>query len=251
MVVIREKIWSEFLLPTAFAEFFRKLEALEFQRMNPSEIFNRIKASPWLAFTYKKRDGYTEVCYSFHSKGKTVIVCSSYIEELGKPRVHDYGWVIIVDDLTPEKPCFYSFGLRRTKNFLRQMYRWAEAFKERVVTWPAPCQICGHGLIIKPAGTDMHAVTFACPNGHKLTVAGIYQGMSERTVRFISGYFRRFKMYRDQDYEKTGKIRQFVRKMRFDQRHKDANPPSQNVGRTIVTGAFNDFPHGDKDYPDE
>jgi hypothetical protein len=135
--------------------------------------------------------------------GHLVIHCwTTYVSAMGAARDEDLGWVVMTDMRYPKKPCLYSFPIRRTEKFLDRLEAWLKAFWEIANHWHVPCVKCKEDPIIRLARNGkMHAVTYACPNGHWLPNPSVYTGVSEESVKFMSGYFQRYDVYQQRDIE--------------------------------------------------
>lgn len=85
----------------------------------------------------RRREG-REIGFSFWANGLTVIVWTTVLDPAGPAREEDSGWVLIKEG---DRVRYFSHPLRRTEGFLRNLYRYARACRERVLERPR-CPVC-------------------------------------------------------------------------------------------------------------
>ena len=71
----------------------------------------------------------------------------------------------------------------------------------------------------------MHAVMFACPNGHRIPKAWLYQGIGDGSRAFLEHKFRRYHEYRCRIAESGGVPPVPRRVLRFMKRNPDLVVP--------------------------
>ena len=176
-------------LPSEYPIILHGIDGLrELGEQYPSLVPMRHRNGLESAFVYRKDD---VPCM--------VIVWTTFIEHSKEFRKSDAGWVIIID-LRTELPIWYSFPQKRTEHFLERMRSWAFGFKNRVDTWPKPCEWCSEQLTITRVPSQvMHQVAFACPKHGRYIGAhrkcSVYQGMGDEHVAFISDFYKRYDAY--------------------------------------------------------
>ncbi|MBU4351289.1 hypothetical protein KKH63_03100 [Patescibacteria group bacterium] len=138
----------------AFARFgnallrrgFRKVSSVEFKK-----DFQRLGLK-----APSPREG-REVGFVFTANGLDVNVWTTFLEEEGRARESDSGWVLIKD---ADDTRYFAHPLRRTKNFLRNLLWHACIAKWRVEHRPL-CSVCKNRMRIA-RGKGMKARFWKC-----------------------------------------------------------------------------------------
>lgn len=107
----------------------------------------------------RRREG-REIGFSFWANGLTVVVWTTFLEPLGPAREEDTGWVLIKEG---DVPRYFSHPLRRTDGFLRKLYKYARACRERVLNRPL-CPICNKKQMHIEYGKEVGQRYWACFN---------------------------------------------------------------------------------------
>lgn len=225
----------------SFYDFFeameKELNARRLERSQMTELLQRIPGK--LAEKKRKKKGIEE-CLLIADNNKEVHWWSTFVATDGKARESDEGWVLGIDKRYPHKPFLFSFPIRRTKHYLETSARYLRAFKDLITTWPS-CPVCGAELRMKLAGTEMHAVAFYCPNGHKKHTFSIYQNLSDANKKFLEDKFKRFYSYRSRDFDKTGKVREYSRVIRSVAKNKLLQTSGSKDTQVIDTTVYDDL----------
>jgi hypothetical protein len=86
----------------------------------------------------RAREG-REVGFVFKTQGLKVIVWTTWLEEQGRSRKSDAGWVLISNQ---KRVLYFSHPIHRTKNFILHLLQQAYIARQRVITRPC-CPDCG------------------------------------------------------------------------------------------------------------
>jgi hypothetical protein len=133
-----------------------------------------------------------------------IYVFTTFVWKTGEMKKSDEGWVFIIDKRKPKNVCFYSFPMRRTKNYLLNLEAYALAEKNRIDTMPC-CDECKTVLTIKlvKGKGKLHQYTLDCPNFNyfhrKGTTKNFYTGMDSVHEAFLSDKFKRYQTYVDKN----------------------------------------------------
>jgi hypothetical protein len=153
-----------------------------------------------------------------------VYVFTTFVWQAGQMKDSDEGWVIIVDKRKSRDVCFYSFPIRRTKDYLKTLGAYAEAEKNRVDTMPCCSECENTPLTIKlvvtedvESGLRKYGYTLVCPNNgvrhKKSTIRNFYTGMDPAHRAFIEKRFEQYDKYQKKNLE-TGSNRKQSREIR-------------------------------------
>lgn len=125
----------------AFASFTRALERQGFRKLSSTEFKKDFTRLELIAPSH--REG-REVGFSFKPAGDDedileVRVWTTFLDQEGRARDKDAGWVLIKEGDTPR---YFSRPFSRTKNFLHRLLWAASIARWRVQNRP-PCPTCG------------------------------------------------------------------------------------------------------------
>lgn len=132
----------------AFASFKQKLLALEFRELTNEEFFKSFKR---LGLEAPRPLEGRETGFIFAANDLKVYVWTTYLSSARKSRDSDAGWVLIAEG---DKARYFTHPLRRTKNFLLKLSRYAWVARWRVLNRPL-CPQChnymriAYGLALK------------------------------------------------------------------------------------------------------
>lgn len=142
-----------------FDNFKKYMVAVGFREINPKE---KLKNFERLGLVFPKKIKGQEVGFCFEANGLKVFVWTTFVAKEEKARDQDSGWVLITEG---DKALYFSHPMRRTKYFLRRLYKHALIAKERVLNRPL-CPECKGYMKIKK-GKALKSRYWICKNHQK------------------------------------------------------------------------------------
>lgn len=127
------------------AEFFAFnvcLKQLGFRKIQRTEFRGDMKRLGLKA--PRPREG-RETGFSYSANGLTVVVWTTFLDAQGRARDEDTGWVLIKEG---DRPRYFSHPLRRTRDFLHRLFKYARACRNRILNRPL-CPICKNYMQIE------------------------------------------------------------------------------------------------------
>jgi ribosomal protein S27AE len=108
------------------------------KKKSNDDLINQLKSIMGFPVSDNKK---IELGHEFSSNGLTVHVWTSYIEEDGEYREHDFGWIPVTSTMTGEA-VYFAKPFMRTENFVPRLLRYAEIIQKKIVNRPQ-CPTCG------------------------------------------------------------------------------------------------------------
>ena len=134
------------ITPEIFAKFHEYITNKGFTPLLKGEFQTDLKRYQLLAPSrIKRQEKGSEVGYRYEANDLVVKVWTTYLPEKGDVRMSDEGWVLIAS--LEDEALDFTHPLRRTKNFLNRLYKWAQVAKERVDKRPS-CPCCNAAMNI-------------------------------------------------------------------------------------------------------
>ena len=127
---------------TAFRAFTAYMKRLGFRAIRRTEFRGDIERLGLQA--PRPREG-RETGFSYWANGLAVVAWTTFLEADGRARDEDAGWVLIKEG---DAPRYFSHPLRRTRGFLRRLFKYARACRNRVLNRPL-CPICKNHMRIE------------------------------------------------------------------------------------------------------
>lgn len=230
---------SVYLTEVAFRNLFKSIIQRHCVEISKEEIMISVKNLAFKDFIRKHYEG-IEKCFRGVFNVCEVIVCTTWSDYLNAPKEHDVGWVLLISPDSKEP--FFSFEIRRTKNFCEKMLDWLDCMIEIAQKWPT---LPGTDIKLKLVrSSQMHMRRFIPPPSKNIyPIRKPYyfwiteMDLSEKNSKFLIGAFKRYYDYRRKDTkvreEKGLEPREFTRVIRSDKKK----------GVYHDKTAFNDGPH--------
>lgn len=215
------------VLPDAdtFQTFVLYLKQLGFRPIHRAEFQSDLERLGLKA--PRPREG-RETGFSYSANGLTVVVWTTFLNAEDRARDEDAGWVLIKEG---DEPRYFSHPLRRTSGFLRRLFKYARACRNRVLNRPL-CPICKSHMRIE-YGKAIGQRFWACfrKKFHKEPqfVEWDY-GLTKQDQDFFKGERRRRSLYYKERREQ-GKPLHVARLMRSKHRWKVARPENKVLAR--------------------
>ncbi len=138
----------------AFAEFKQRLLALGFRELTNEEFTKSFKR---LGLEAPHSRESRETGFIFAANDLKAYVWTTYLSAERKSRASDAGWVLIADG---DRAKYFTHPLRRTKNFLLKLSRYAWIARWRVLNRPL-CPQC-HGYMRIAYGLALKSRYWRC-----------------------------------------------------------------------------------------
>jgi hypothetical protein len=191
------------VLPTLeqLENFIRDLEKIGFEQISDAEFKERLARlkgeSP------RPRFG-RELGFKYSANGLAVVVWTTWLPELRMFRKKDSGWVLIEEN---DAAVYFSRPLRRTNNFLKNLYDEALIARERINCRPR-CSECGAYMKIVP-GRGLKSRYWRCRRllnhqGGSAHSLPLNYGLSENMMRLVGRREKKQRRYL-RDLKKEGK----------------------------------------------
>ena len=164
-------------------EGFRKLSSLEF-----SSSYTRLGLQ-----APRSREG-RETGFVFTANGLTICVWTTFLENAGRARDEDAGWVVITEG---DRPGYYSHPIMRTEGFLRKLFRSAKIAKERILNRPL-CPDCRAFMKITK-GPSLKTRYWSCTGKarpHRVQTLSWDYGLSDESIVFVKALRKARRDYR-------------------------------------------------------
>jgi hypothetical protein len=122
--------------PARFWGMVKALEKKGFRRISRNQ-FPRDQERLGIVLP-ERRNRVAEVGLRYDENGLQVRIWTTYIEAEERVQEEDEAWVIIREG---DKARYFSHPIRRTKNFLERLWKWAQVAQQRVKRRPL-CPTC-------------------------------------------------------------------------------------------------------------
>lgn len=228
-----------YLTEEVFRGLFRKIIERNCSEIAKEELLLRVKNAGAVAFLKKYNEGIEKCFHGFFNECE-VIICTTWSDSIGKVKEHDIGWVLLISPNSKEP--FFSFEIRRSKNYCDKVIAWLDCMIEIAEKWPVMPQSDIKLELVR--ASKMHMRRFKPPKYLETYPFRkpfhfwiVEMDLSEKNSKFLIGAFKRFYTYRSKDDENRIESglppRQFRRVIRHDQKN----------GNNTDDVVYNDGPH--------
>lgn len=218
-----------YLNKAVFLALFQQIIERHCVEISKTEIMDTVKNLAFKSFFKKHHEG-IEKCFHGFFNGCEVIVCTTWSDYLDAPKEHDIAWVLLISPNSKEP--FFSFEIRRTKNFSEKVLAWLDCMIEIAQRWPT---LPGTDIKLQLVRSSvMHMRRFKPPKSNNYPIRKPYyfwiveMDLSEKNSKFLINAFKKYYTYRKKDGERRSgegkEPRQVRRVMRHDSKkgiHRD------------------------------
>lgn len=193
--------------------------------ISKEEIIQNVKNKEIVTFFKNHNEGIEKCFHGFFNESE-LIACTTWSDSLGSVKKHDIGWVLLISPHSKEP--FFSFEIRRTKNFCDKMIAWIDCMIDIALRWPV---LPGTDIKLELVRANkMHMRRFRPPrNMGSFPFRKPYHfwivemDLSENNSKFLIKAFKDFYSYRRKDDEKRLEAgeepREFRRVKRYKAKH--------------------------------
>lgn len=242
-----------YLKDKVIEELFRQIVERNLTVIPKQELIENVKDKRVVNFLKGKNEG-IETCYHGFFNGSEIIVCTTHSDYLRGLKKHDLGWVLLLNQNSDEP--FFSFPIKRTKNYCETMLAWLDCILEIAQKWPT---LPGTDIPLRLVREKslMHMRRFIPPknSGRHPYRKPFYfwiveMDLSEKNSKFLISKFKRYYDWRTKDGKKREENgqppRAVARVIRHDQKHGLNQKPK---GQHSVRNEYTD-PEPDYNFPD-